>query len=152
MENQDDLKRAYNISLFVGIGIIASLFIYVIVVFLLKSQPAPTWRLPEIQDIRMLRYIFYALSVGTVIILRILRGAFLRKSPSDTRRTLIGQLQRTAIITMAMSEGPALFGLVLFILGGSERDFYVLLFVSLVLVFMYFPRFKNWEDWIEPRR
>jgi len=149
VENQVDLKKAHTISLVIGIGIIASLFIYVIVVLLLKSQTAPARRLIEIQDIRILRYILYALSVGTVIILRVLRGLLLRTSSSDTRQTLIRKLQRTSIITMAMSEGPALFGLVLFLLGGSDRDFYVLLFVSLVLIFMYFPRLKNWEAWLE---
>ena len=151
MEHQDDLKKAYNISFVVGIGIISSLFICVIVVLLLKSQPASTMKLAEIQDFRMLRYVLYALSVGTVIILRILRGMLLRTSPSDTRQTLIPKLQRTSIITMAMSEGPAIFGLVLFLLVGSDRDFYILFFVSLVLIFMYFPRLKNWEAWLEVR-
>ena len=46
---------------------------------------------------------------------------------------------------------PAIIGLVLFFLGGLYKDFYVLLFVSLVLIFMYFPRLKNWEAYLADR-
>lgn len=148
-KNHDDLKKVYQISVVVGIAIIASLFVYAIVVLLLKSQSVTAGRLATIQDVRGLRYVFYALSVGIVIILRVLRGLLLRRQSSDTRQTLIGKLQRTSILSMALSEGPAIFGLLLFFLGGMERDFYILLFVSLVLVFMYFPRLKNWEEWLE---
>jgi len=74
MENQDDLKRAYRISLVVGIAILASLFIYAIVVFWFKSWFTPASGSTSIQNIGWLRYIFYALSVGMIILLRVLRG------------------------------------------------------------------------------
>ncbi len=145
MDNQDDLRKAYHVSAVVGIAIIASLFIYLVIVFMLRPE---SLTLATVQSTESLRYVFYGLSVVIVIVLRLLRGLLLRQQPSDARRVLIGKLQRTSILSMALSEGPAVFGLVLFFLGGMRRDFIILLFVSLVLVFMHFPRLRNWEGWL----
>lgn len=148
MDNQDTLKKAYHTSVIVGIAITASLFVYLIVFFMLRTPFLTAERLTAIQNTRNLRYLFYALSVGVVVFLRLLRGFLLKRQLSDTRQVLIAKLQRTSILSMALSEGPAIFGLVLFFLGGLERDFIILLFVSMILVFMYFPRYKNWEAWL----
>lgn len=49
---------------------------------------------------------------------------------------------------MVLSEAPGILGLILFLLGGLNIDFYLLLFASLLLVFMYFPRRSGWEEWL----
>jgi hypothetical protein len=46
---------------------------------------------------------------------------------------------------LALAE-IAVLGFVLFLLTGLSRDFYPLLFVSLFLAFMYFPRLRVWQD------
>jgi hypothetical protein len=65
---------------------------------------------------------------------------------ADSKAVLI-RLQRTAILTMVLGEIPSILGLGLFLVTGSNVDFYVLLFASLLLVFMYFPRRTAWEEW-----
>lgn len=149
METENNLKRAYRISVIVGMAIIGSLLVYVVFVELIASQHVSLLDVKAAANMQMLRYVFYAFSIVNVIILRIIRGTMLRKSPADLRQALIEKLQKTSLLTTALCEGPAIFGLVLFLLGGSRRDFYFLLIVSFILLFMYFPRFKNWEAWLE---
>ncbi|MCX6565278.1 MAG: hypothetical protein NTW38_02455, partial [Candidatus Aminicenantes bacterium] len=57
----------------------------------------------------------------------------------------------TALIDLVLAEIPAILGLVLFLIAGYNWDFYILLFVSLFLLFMYLPRLKNWEDILQNR-
>jgi len=47
---------------------------------------------------------------------------------------------KQSIIRSAISETPALLGLVLFILTGFYRDFILLMAFSLALEIIYFPR------------
>jgi len=47
-----------------------------------------------------------------------------------------------------MSELPALLGLFLFLLAGLNRDFYVLLIISVAVLFIFFPRRRAWEEWL----
>lgn len=147
-----DLRKGYKISVIISGAMIASLFIYVLVVEFIKARHEPFLGFVRLQDKVLLRYVFYGLSVVIVLILRMFRGILLRKSPTDDALTLINKLQRTSILTSALCEGPSLFGLILFLLGGFSRDFYLLSFVSLVLLFMYFPRYKNWQGWLNINR
>ena len=62
------------------------------------------------------------------------------------------ELQRTAVITYALAEAPAVYGLVLFFLSGSSWDFYAPLAWAplawaLVLLLLHFPRRSEWETW-----
>jgi hypothetical protein len=56
-----------------------------------------------------------------------------------------------SMISAALCEVPVILGWVLFFLSGNVRDFYILLFISLVLFVLYFPRFSNWEEWIKAK-
>ena len=145
----NDLKIAYRFSVIIGGAIIASLFIYVVVIEFIKSQFRPFSGFAHLYNVGTIRYIFYGLAIVQVIVIRLLRGFLLRKTPEDDLKTLIGKLQKTSLLTSALCEGPAIYGLVLFLLSGYSMDFYVLLFVSLVLMFMYFPKYHQWEAWLK---
>jgi hypothetical protein len=149
MEPMGDLKKAYQSSLIINIGIVAGLVIYAVIVEIIKSKFAPFEGFVDFEQMALLRYIFYGLAVLQIFIIRFLRGALLRASPSDNSKTLVIKLSRASFATAALCELPAVFGLVLFFLGGHSRDFYLLLALSFVLVFLYFPRYRNWEEWIK---
>jgi hypothetical protein len=151
-DSQNNLRRAYKLSAVVGIAVGSSLLIYAVVVEIMKNHQAFFSGLVTFHDMRILRYIFYGLSIANVLILRIIRGILLRKSPIDDHCALITKLQKASILSTALCEGPALYGFILFLLGGMRRDFYFLLIVSLFLLFMYFPRRKNWQAWLEGNR
>jgi hypothetical protein len=53
------------------------------------------------------------------------------------------------IVTYAISESNAIFGLVLFLIGGSSLDLYTFMVISLFFYAIYFPRYNQWEEWMQ---
>lgn len=146
--NDQELTKAFKLAVIIGAAIIGSLFIYVIVVEYVKDNHQSWVGLISLAEIRSLRYVFYALSIIHVFLFRIVRGYLFKRLPAIDRPKLIGKLSQASIISVVLSEGPALYGLIFFFLSGISRDFYLLLLVSAILLFMYFPRFKNWQYWL----
>jgi len=147
----DDLKKVVKTAVVIASSMLAVLFIYLVAVEVIRAQMAPFSGLVEIKNTMLLRYVFYGVAVFQVILIRILRGFLLRKTFSSEKTNRAGDLFKTSILILALSEIPAILGLVLFLLAGLNRDFYILLFVSLFLMFMYFPRYNNWKTWINEK-
>jgi len=151
MEDLSRLRKAYRTASLVGGAIIVSLFLYVAVVEVGRAWLKPFLGLARIENPLVLRYAFYAAAIVIVIFSRIVNSLILRKSRQDDPEAVVRRLSLAALVSMALGEGPALMGLALFLLGGFSRDFYMLLIVSLFLEFMYFPRLRNWEDYLKDR-
>lgn len=149
MEQTDDLRKLYKLAVIAAAAIILTLAIYTVVVEVIRSRHEFFFGFVNLDNIGIIRYVFYGLAVIQVVIIRVLRGTLLKKSPSDDAVKLKGKLFKASIFTSAFCEVPAIFGLVLFLLGGLYKDFYILLFVSLFLMFMFFPRYNNWETWLK---
>jgi len=149
MEQTDELKKVFKNTVIVCAAIMAVLPVYILVVEIIKANQKPFLGFVDVHNAVTLRYLFYALAVIQVIIVRVLRGFLLRKPPSASAETLMSRLYKTSILTFALCEVPVIFGLVLFFMGGFYKDFYVLLFVSSFLMFMFFPRYNNWADWLK---
>jgi len=145
----NNLKKAHQMAFILNVAIIGSLIIYAIVVEIIRRQFAPFTGFGGMSDITVVRYLFYGIVVINVFIIRVLRNLILRKSSSDDTQSIIRKLSRSALITAALCEVPALLGLLLFLLAGSIRDFYQLAGLSFILVFLHFPRYGNWESWIK---
>lgn len=150
MENSD-LKKVVKTAVVLASSMLAVLFIYLAAVEIIRAHMAPFSGLVEIKNTMLLRYVFYGIAVFQVILIRVLRGFLLRKTFSSEKTNLADDLFKTSILILALSEIPAILGLVLFLLAGLNRDFYILLFVSLFLMFMYFPRYNNWKTWINEK-
>ena len=62
--------------------------------------------------------------------------------------SLVGQrLFTLSIVRLAICQAIALFGVVLFLLGGRWADFYGFAVVSLGAFLFNFPRRSQWEEW-----
>jgi len=149
MEDLSGLRKAYRTSSLVGAAVIASLFLYAVVVEVGRAWLKPFLGFARVENALVLRYAFYAAAIVIVISSRILNSLILRKSRQADPKAVLRKLSLAAIVSMALGEGPAIMGLALFLLGGFSRDFYMLLIVSLFLEFMYFPRLRNWEDYLK---
>ena len=148
------LRRAFKSASMIGLGMIVSLAAYLAIVELVRARLSPFLGFlsgsmpPGTRPI--LRYAFFGAAVLCVAIVRLVNSRMMRKAAaSGDPAAATGILFRTNAVVLCLSEIPAILGLVLFLLAGYNRDFYVLLFVSLVLFFMYFPRLKNWEDTLQ---
>jgi F0F1-type ATP synthase membrane subunit c/vacuolar-type H+-ATPase subunit K len=79
----------------------------------------------------------------------ILRRTLLARSRSGGVSVQARQLVRTAVITSALAEVPAILGLALFMLSGLCGDFYALFALSIALQALYFPRLDGWREWAD---
>ena len=137
--NLSDLKKRYLAVNFIGLAMIGSVFIYLVVVEILQRALAPFAGfadLPESTE-NLLAYIFMFLALGNYFLIRFLPKKLIAQSPYN--------LPQAAIITFALCEAVAVFGLVLFLLTGKALDFYIFFAFSLLLFYVFFPKFETWE-------
>jgi len=147
MDPAPDLKKSFRTTVIASGAMLISLFFYVLMVELAKSQLRP-FRGIVSSGVRSqtLRYVFFGAAVLAVVLVRIAGRARLKSTPGESFVHLLSRLSRTAVTAAALAELPAVLGFLLFLLTGLSRDFYVLLFCSLVLEFIYFPRLRDWQD------
>ncbi|MBW1991699.1 MAG: hypothetical protein JRI59_06220, partial [Deltaproteobacteria bacterium] len=50
-----------------------------------------------------------------------------------------------AVISFALCEAVAVFGLVLFLLTGNWQVFYIFFAFSLLLFYLHYPKYEAWE-------
>lgn len=151
MEFRQVIKRTHRIAALVGYSVFGALVLYLVLVELIRRTMAPFYGLypvSSIQAITKIRYLGYGLSAISVILARVLQSWLLRRKAGSKAQDLLNRLHRTSLIVLIMSELPALFGLIMFLIHGLYRDFYILLVVSIIVLFIFFPRRRAWEDWI----
>ena len=132
---------------------VVALFLYVLVVEMLKQTPSHPTGLEQYFDV--LRYVAFALSIGSLFLIKFYRKMFLVDKaglrlnvlPYKSFSPVPQRLQFVSITTLAFCESVAIYGLVLFFIGRGSQDFYILLGFSVVLFAIYFPRFSEWEEW-----
>ena len=54
-----------------------------------------------------------------------------------------------SIISFALCESIAIYGLVLFLINGGRPEFYLFLLVALAAFAIHFPRFGRWQEWVQ---
>ena len=140
------ITKYFKTALILSGAMIGSLLIYLGVVEILRASLKPFTGLITLDNPQSLRYMFYFVAVLQIIIIRLLRGVMLKAGRSDSEDKPVIRIFHVTILTLALAEIPALLGLVLFLLAGMNRDFYILLFVSFVLMFMFFPRINDWKS------
>jgi hypothetical protein len=144
----DDLKKAYRVTVVVGLAMMGSLVVYLLLTAVL-DQPAA---LPEGQGDQLF-YLFIGSSAVIFFVIpavntRMLDPGKERGGPAAAGGVpRIQKLQNAAVVTFALCEVPAILGLVLYFLGRTATDAYLFLVISLFLFTTYFPKFSKWEEW-----
>ncbi len=145
----DDLRKTYRIAVMVNAAVIGTLILYAVLIEILRGQMPSSQDLSQASNVNLLRYALYGVAALNIFIVRIVRRRLLRKPSSEEEGTLSLMLLRTSIITAAFCEIPAVLGFCLFLFMGSVRDYYQLAGVSFIMVFLHFPRYGSWQDWIQ---
>ncbi len=146
MPERLDLKQHYRITVVVAAAMITALVAYAGIVTMMQFQSFTGFN-PE--KLGGLREGFLLVILFVLVGIRLSRKALLKKTPSDNPETLVNRLRSATIVTFALCEIPAILGLVMFLLGGSTKDFYSLALVSLAFMVLYFPRYRHWEAWVQ---
>jgi hypothetical protein len=151
LETASGLRRIFRTTSIVSGALVAGLFLDALIVELVRSQFQPFAGFLPGRHLPALRYIFYGAAVGAVVLTRITAKTLIKADPGEDIQSFEHRLSRASIATATVAELPAVLGFGLFLIAGFVRDFYCLLFVSLFLEFMHFPRFKAWQDLIREK-
>jgi hypothetical protein len=133
--------------------LVLAVVMYAFIVESLGRAFAPFHGLAPDVNLGVLRIVLVAMAVANLGVARLLRHR-LRLAPTPalaitpTRRTspLVQRLFTERLVDLVLSESIAVYGLVLFLLGGRPLDFYGFAALSLVAFAVYFPRLSQWED------
>jgi hypothetical protein len=133
------LKARYLAVNFIGLAMIASVFVYAGVVELIKWQMAPFNGFARLDPgtASLLKYVFIAIAAAQYGIIKVVQRILPAKSADN--------LPQTAIITFALCESVAVLGLSLFLLAGQPTDFYIFMAISLGFFYLFFPKYEQWE-------
>jgi len=157
----DKLRSAYRVAVIIGLAMMASLLVYAAIVGVLGKEPAGLRSAPALSG-SQLEFIRLVLLGVTAIIFFLIRFVNTRilaaegeqgKKPASRPRQMsgvppeFGRLTTAAVVTYALCEAPAIFGLVLFFLSRNSSDFHIFLLISLFYFAIYFPKFSQWEEW-----
>ena len=149
MEPQDEIGRALKPAVMVSVVILASLVVYLALVEVLKAALKPFRGFAGTSDMQPVRYAAFGAAAAVILLILVLRSRLFKRRGGADAGTALSRLQRAALLTMVLAEVPAVLGLVLFFVGGNAADFYKLLFASIVLAFIHFPRRRAWEEWLK---
>ena len=158
-QQNDDLRKAYRVTAIIGLVMVASLFIYAVVVEVIKKQNEPFGGFSPVGDVvSTLRYIFLGVVAVEFFVIRFLNTSMLSGKASIRSSATVSpfspeaqRLMTASIVTFALCESVAIYGLVLFLIQGDAGDFYLFLALSLLFYTVYFPKYEKWEEWIKER-
>lgn len=149
MEPKDEVGHHLRPAALVAAVVVGSLVVYLALVEFLKATLKPFRGFAGIADMQPVRYAVYGAAAAVVLLLLVLRPRLFKRRTGEDSGAALARLQRAALLTMVLAEVPGVLGLVLFFIGGNAADFYKLLFASLVLAFIHFPRRGAWEEWLK---
>jgi hypothetical protein len=133
------LKTRYLAVNFIGLAMIASVFVYAGVVEWIKWQWAPFTGFFQLapSQAALLKYIFLAFAAIQYGVIKFVQKIVPARS--------VDNLPQAAIITLALCESVAVLGLVLFLLAGQALDFYIFMLISLGFFYLFYPKYDDWE-------
>jgi len=137
------LKARYLAINFIGLAMIAAVFVYAGVVELIKWQLAPFAGFAKLDPhtVSLLKYAFLALAAAQFGVIKVMQKILPTKSADN--------LSLAAVITFALCEVVAVLGLGLFLLAGQTLDFYIFMVISLGFFTLLFPKYEQWENHIK---
>ena len=160
----DKLRAAYRTTVIIGLAMMASLVIYLVIVSLIDAGTIPHKGTAMTgQPLELIKFALLGISAVIFFLIRTLpnklltavgkegKGTGIRQQVSAGAASEFGPLVAAAVVTFALCEVPAIFGLVLYFLGRSTTDFYLFLLISLFLFSIHFPKFSQWEEWYRDR-
>lgn len=156
-----DLRRAYKTTVVIGLAMMASLLVYAILVELIRKQREPFGGFAPLPDdaAELFRFALLGIAVLEFFLIRVLNRLILSaKAPMGKSASYVQfgpeaqKLMTAAVVTFALCESIAVYGLVLFLVQGSSTDFYLFLVVSLFSFSVYFPKYGAWEAWMKEKK
>ena len=151
----EKLRQYHKMATVIGYGLMGSLLIFAAIVETLKATAFEFGGFLSPSFLDLLRYLFLGLAVVEFVAVWMIKNLILKKGrvsglmgQGDPLLSKVQKLFTAAIVSLAFCESVAIYGLVLFIIGGISLDFYLFAFLSLIFFAVYFPRYSQWEEWV----
>ena len=151
-------EQLFRVTVLIAGSMIIAVFFLGVLLYATYGPPDMSNPLGQSDNCEILRNIF--LCYAFILIFSIPRitdfllnketvghNASLARDPFTEMNKLVG----AAIVKLALSETPALLGLMLAVLSNRVSDYYLLAVFSLVSFILNFPRYDQWEQWIKQR-
>ena len=150
----DELARGCRQAQRIGAMLVLALLTYALVVEMIRTQRAPFTGFAPAVPLGLLRLLLAAMAVLGLVVVNIVRskiiaGRVTGASPVVGRPPLVQRLLTASLVTLATCQAIAIYGLVLFLLGGQRADFYGFAAFALLGFALYFPRRSQWEAWAQ---
>ena len=145
MNGPEELRQSYLTDAVIAGSMVTGVFVYVGVLRYLQLHGHTPFVMLEARILGYIGYTFFGLAGAVFLAIRFLRRAHLAKDRVSGLHAALGRLRMATVVSCALAETIAVLGLVLGLLGGSQRDVYILFGISLVLLFVYFPRPDKWK-------
>jgi hypothetical protein len=152
----EKLGQYHRMATVIGYGMIGMLLVFTAVAETMKAMNHETRGLLPSSTLEILRYLFLGVTLGEFFMIRIVKKMVLSgggrmstlSNRGDPLLAMVQKLFTAAIITFGFCESVGIYGLVLFMIGGSSFDFYLFIFLSLAFFAYYFPKYSEWEQWV----
>jgi len=143
-----DPVASFRTSRIAHAALVASLVVYAVVVHVIEATGSPPPML-EPGVVGIIRPLLFGLGAAVAVTVLVLRSRWLSADAAAPLARLgvpaaLTQLQTRLIVCLALAESLGVFGMLLFVLGGSLRDFYVLWTPAIVLQLVLTPGRDVW--------
>jgi len=148
----DDLARGYRQAQAIAAMLILTLGSYAYIVEMIRTQRAPFAGFVPTSPIGLLRPALAVMAVLGLVFAKTMRSNILAGRTgagvaAPRVMPVVPQLLTASVVTLAMCEAIAIYGVVLFLLGGQRSDFYGFAAGAFLALAVYFPRRSLWEAW-----
>jgi hypothetical protein len=150
----DDLGRRCRQAQLIGIVLILCVGSHGHFVETIRTVFAPFTGFCPVARLDLLRIVLAALAVANLAVIRIIvpklltapaGGAAVLWSPGAS--AVVKKLFAVSVVALAICQAIALYGVLLFLIGGHSADFYGFAAFSLVAFAIHFPRRSQWAKW-----
>jgi len=152
----DELKSRYRKAVFIWIEMVFSIFVYAFVVEIMKMNSAFLRATSPLQEGGIPVFLLLGFAIMTFFLIKYIHNQILSGkssgNPAGSKIPLspkIAKLLKASLVSNAICESVAIYGLILFVLHKNPFDFYIFMVLSLFYFAFTFPRYAQWEEWIQ---
>jgi len=146
------VDKGWPVLWMISASMFGALVVYAVLCYVLVGMPfVPMYNAP----VELIRYIFIFLSAGALALAYFLRKTMLsgRSSKSSVQPgetpSFFGQYMIAVIVSDAISEAIAIFGLILFFLGAGLPTAFAFIAVSALSMFVFRPDRDELEQFVD---
>lgn len=143
-EHPGELKTIYQRTSIIGVVFLLAIFAYGFLVSVIARGNGPSGTV-KVSSTPYLKYVLILVSVVQIAAIHFFRKIILAQSEAPKNPI---KLQNTSIVIFAMCEAVAIYGVLAVLLTWNMFDFYPFAFLSLISFALYFPRYRDWEIWL----